>query len=103
MFDFSLEVDPGAVLFMMIAVFVISYGMLCRFGQPMKFVAAPVADKRKYSPVIAITVNLVLLVVYLLYCGIQVIYLFMRRGHCRRDILTAVTRTKAFFSWYLSV
>ncbi len=80
MFDFSLEVDPGAVLFMMIAVFVISYGMLCRFGQPMKYVAAPVTDKRKYSPVIAITVNLVLLVVYFLYCGIQVIYLFMRRG-----------------------
>ena len=80
MFDFSLEVDPGAVLFMMIAVFVVSYGMLCRFGQPMKFVAAPVTDKRKYSPVIAITVNLVLLVVYLLYCGIQVIYLFMRQG-----------------------
>ena len=80
MFDFSLEVDPGAVLFMMIAVFVVCYGMLCRFGQPMKFVAAPVTDKRKYSPVIAITVNLVLLVVYFLYCGIQVIYLFMRRG-----------------------
>ena len=80
MFDFSLEVDPGAVLFMMIAVFVVSYGMLCRFGQPMKFVAAPVADKRKYSPVIAITVNLVLLSVYFVYCSIQVIYLFMRRG-----------------------
>ena len=80
MFDFSLEVDPGAVLFMMIAVFVVCYGMLCRFGQPMKFVAAPVTDKRKYSPIIAITVNLVLLVVYLLYCGIQVFYLFMRQG-----------------------
>ena len=80
MFDFSLEVDPGAVLFMMIAVFVACYGMLCRFGQPMKFVAAPVTDKRKNSPVIAITVNLVLLVVYFLYCGIQVIYLFMRQG-----------------------
>ena len=46
----------------------------------MKYAAAPVTDKRKYSPVIAITVNLVLLVVYLLYCGIQVIYLFMRQG-----------------------
>ena len=81
MFDFSLEVDPGAVLFMMIAVFVACYGMLCRFGQPMKFVAAPVTDKRKNSPVIAITVNLVLLSVYLLYCGIQVIYLFLRQGN----------------------
>ena len=80
MFDFGIEIDPGAVLFMMFAVFVVSYGMLCRFGQPMKFVAAPVTDKRRYSPVIAITVNIVLLVVYLLYCGIQVIYLFMRRG-----------------------
>ena len=65
---------------MMSAVFVVSYGMLCRFGQPMKFVAAPVTDKRRYSPVIAITVNVVLLCVYLVYCGIQVIYLFMRRG-----------------------
>ena len=80
MFDFSLEVDPGAVLFMMIVVFVACYGMLCRFGQPMKFAAAPVTDKRRYSPIIAITVNLVLLVVYFLYCGIQVIYLFMRQG-----------------------
>lgn len=80
MFDFSLEIDPGAVLFMMIVVFVASYVMLCRFGQPIKFVAAPVADKRRYSPVIAITVNLVLLSVYFVYCSIQVIYLFMRRG-----------------------
>ena len=81
MFDFSLEVDPGAVLFMMIVVFVASYVMLCRFGQPMKFAAAPVTDKRRYSPVIAITVNVVLLSVYLLYCGIQVIYLFLRQGN----------------------
>ena len=80
MFDFSLEIDPGAVLFMMIVVFVASYVMLCRFGQPMKFAAAPVTDKRRYSPVIAITVNVVLLNVYLLYCGIQVIYLFLRQG-----------------------
>lgn len=79
-FDFGIEVDPGALLFMMSAVFVVSYGLLCRFGQPMKFVAAPVTDKRRYSPVIAITVNVVLLCVYLVYCGIQVIYLFMRRG-----------------------
>ena len=79
-FDFGIEVDPGALLFMMFAVFVVSYGMLCRFGQPMKFVAAPVTDKRRYSPIIAITVNVVLLCVYLVYCGIQVIYLFMRRG-----------------------
>ena len=81
MFDFSLEIDPGAVLFMMIVVFVTCYGTLCRFGQPIKFVAAPVADKRRYSPVIAITVNVVLLSVYLLYCGIQVIYLFLRQGN----------------------
>lgn len=80
MFDFGMEIDPGAILFMIFAVFVGAYGVLCRFGQPMKYVAAPVTDKRKYSPVIAITVNLVLLSVYFVYCGIQVIYLFMRRG-----------------------
>ena len=79
-FDFGIEIDPGAVLFMVLAVFVVCYGLLCRFGQPMKFVAAPVTDKRRYSPVIAITINVVLLCVYLVYCGIQVIYLFMRRG-----------------------
>ena len=79
-FDFGIEIDPGAVLFMVLAVFVVCYGLLCRFGQPMKFAAAPVTDKRRYSPVIAITINVVLLCVYLVYCGIQVIYLFMRRG-----------------------
>jgi hypothetical protein len=46
----------------------------------MKYAATPVTDKRTHSPVIAITVNLVLLVVYLAYCGIQVVYLFLRRG-----------------------
>ena len=80
MFDLGIEIDPGAILFMMFAVFMVSYGMLCRFGQPMKYAAAPVTDKRRYSPVIAITVNLVLLSVYFVYCGIQVIYLFMRQG-----------------------
>ena len=80
MFDFGIEIDPGAVLFMMLVVFVMCYGLLCRFEQPMKFAAAPVTDKRRYSPVIAITINVVLLCVYLVYCGIQVIYLFMRRG-----------------------
>ena len=80
MFDLGIEIDPGAILFMIFAVFVMSYGMLCRFGQPMKYAAAPVTDKRRYSPVIAITVNLVLLSVYFVYCGIQVIYLFMRQG-----------------------
>ena len=79
MFDFGIEIDPGAVLFMMLVVFVMCYGLLCRFEQPMKFAAAPVTDKRRYSPVIAITVNVVLLCVYLVYCGIQVIYLFLPR------------------------
>ena len=47
MFDFGIEIDPGAVLFMVLAVFVVCYGLLCRFGQPMKFAAAPVTDKRR--------------------------------------------------------
>ena len=79
-FDFDIGDDLGAILFMVVSVFVASYGMLCRFGQPMKYAATPVTDKRTHSPVIAITVNLVLLVVYLAYCGIQVVYLFLRRG-----------------------
>ena len=101
MFDLGIEIDPGAILFMIFAVFVASYGMLCRFGQPMKYAAAPVTDKRRYSPVIAITVNLVLLSVYFVYCGIQVCSCAEVR--CRRDIPTAVMRTKDFSSWYLYV
>ncbi len=65
---------------MIIAIFFISYAFICRFSNRSEFLLRPVEDKRTKNPVIAITISTVLLAVYGLYCGIQVIYLFMGYG-----------------------
>ena len=51
-----------------------SFSALCTYNFP----AEKNVNSRKYQPVVAITFTSVLGVVYLLYCVIQVMYLFMR-------------------------
>ena len=80
MFDFDLNFNPVTLFLMVLAAFFAAYMMLCRFREEAAFVSNPVTDKRTLNPIIAITVNVVLLAVYLLYCAIQVVYLFMRKG-----------------------
>ena len=79
-FSFDLGIDVWGVMFMTAAMFFVSYAMIYRFREVSLSIAQPVEDKRNYSPIIAITVNVVLGVVYLLYSVIQIVFLFMRNG-----------------------
>ncbi|MBR3635704.1 MAG: DUF4173 domain-containing protein [Lachnospiraceae bacterium] len=78
-FSFAWDLDV-TILFMLIGVFFMAYAMIYRLTSRMNELDIPVADKRVHNPVIAITVNTVLLLVYLMYCVIQIVFLFMRNG-----------------------
>jgi hypothetical protein len=90
---FSIDIDMDFIgdlfgtAFMIICIFFISYAMICRFTDKSSFLESPVPDKRTKNPVIAITISTVLLIVYGLYCAIQIVYLFMGYALFRRDEL----------------
>lgn len=83
---FSIDIDMDFIgdlfgtAFMIICIFFISYAMICRFTDKSSFLESPVSDKRTKNPVVAITISTVLLIVYGLYCAIQIVYLFMGYG-----------------------
>ena len=68
------------IIVMITCVFFISYALICRLSDRSSFLDTPVPDRRTKSPLTAITISVVLLIVYGLYCAIQVIYLFMGYG-----------------------
>ena len=79
-FDFDLGADIVGIAWMIFAVFFIAYALIIRLDVRMSGLDVPVEDKRKINPVVAITISTVLLVVYGLYCIIQIVFLFMGYG-----------------------
>lgn len=83
---FSIDLDPKglrtimSITVMITCVFFISYALICRLNDRIDFLDKPVPDRRTKNPLVAITISVVLLMVYGLYCAIQVIYLFMGYG-----------------------
>ncbi|MBO4845398.1 MAG: DUF4173 domain-containing protein [Lachnospiraceae bacterium] len=79
LFSFAWDIDIS-VFVMLVTVFFVAYAMIYRLSTRMTGLDIPVEDKRIHNPIIAITVNSVLLIVYLMYCVIQIVFLFMRNG-----------------------
>ena len=81
-FDIDLDFFRTAIgiVVMITCVFFISYALICRLSDKSSFLDDPVPDKRTKNPLTAITISVVMLIVYGLYCAIQVIYLFMGYG-----------------------
>ena len=84
MFDFDFDLDALGDIFgigvMIVCIFFIAYALVCRLSDRISFLDVPVPDRRTKNPVVAITVSTVMLIVYGLYCAIQVVYLFMGYG-----------------------
>ncbi len=81
-FDIDLDLigDLFGIAFMIVCIFFIAYAFVYRFTDKGRFLDEPVPDRRTKNPVVAITVSVVLLIVYGLYCAIQIVYLFMGYG-----------------------
>ncbi|MCR4807409.1 MAG: DUF4173 domain-containing protein [Lachnospiraceae bacterium] len=78
--DFDRIEDIVGIGVMLVCIFFVAYTLVCRLSEKSLYLDSPVPDRRTGSPVVAITISAVMLMVYGLYCGIQVIYLFMGYG-----------------------
>lgn len=85
--------------FMMAAVYLLSYGLLVKLGS--KSVKIFSGKRHTGEPVIAITVNAMLGVVYLLFSVIQILYLFMGRLSLPEGTTYAVYARQGFFQLLL--
>ena len=97
LFSFAWDVEIADLIFMFVAGFFMAYAMVYRFTERLPRLDEPVADKRNHSPLIAITVNIVLLLIYMMYSGIQIVYLFMRQGELPDGYTYAEYSHEGFF------
>lgn len=84
----------GHVLLFLFAFFA-SYCLMCRLSQPN--LQETVQDKRKAEPVVGITVTALVSLLYLFFCGIQVIYLFARAGDLPQGYTYSSYAREGFF------
>lgn len=87
------------VCLMISAVYLLSYGLLVKLGS--KSVRISFGKRRTGEPVVAITVNAMLGVVYLLFSIIQILYLFMGRLSLPKGITYAEYARQGFFQLLL--
>ena len=81
-FDINEELldDLFGISFMTIVAFFAVYALKERLDDRSGYLERPVPDRRTKNPVVAITISVVMLIVYGLYCAIQIVYLFMGYG-----------------------
>ncbi len=77
----KLEIDEDflGVAALAVGMFLVSYALITRCARRMEVLETPAAEKKR-NPVTAITAVTVILIVYGIYCGIQVYYLFLGAG-----------------------
>ena len=79
-FEFDFNEDIIGVAWMILVIFFVAYALITRLNVRMQKLDSPSEDKRRANPIVAITVSTVMLIVYGLYCIIQIVYLFMGYG-----------------------
>lgn len=87
------------ICLMMAAVYLLSYGLLVKLGS--KSVKISSGKRLTGEPVVAITVNAMLGVVYLIFSVIQILYLFMGRLSLPEGTTYAVYARQGFFQLLL--
>ena len=97
LFSFSWNIEAVEIIISIVVVFFAAYAMIYRITLKIGSLTEPVADKRTHNPVIAITVNMVLLVIYMMYSMIQIVYLFLRSGKLPEGYTYARYSHEGFF------
>lgn len=91
--------DVIGIFFMTLAVYLLSYGLLVKLGS--KSVSISSGKRQTGEPVVAITVNAMLGVVYLIFSMIQILYLFMGRLSLPKGATYAEYARQGFFQLLL--
>jgi len=96
---FSFEYDFGehffGICFLFLFAFISSYSLMCRLM--VRDIKEETPDKRVLEPLIAITFTGLLSLVYALFCGIQIVYLFFGRGTLPENYTYAQYAREGFF------
>lgn len=95
MFDFLNPVTMFSVVWMIGVGFLGMYCLIC--GAVKKAVSEEQKDVRKEEPVIAITVMSIIGMLYLAFCAIQIVYLFLGRGTLPADVTYSQYARQGFF------
>ncbi len=77
LFDYVEPIDIFMVCFMIVTMFFASYSFIAMLNR--RVIKEECVDKRNQEPVLAITITSVLAFVYLIFCGIQIVYLFLAK------------------------
>lgn len=80
---------------MIICVFFVFYSFIAMLNKHL--ITEECVEKRNQEPVLAITVTSVLAIVYLVFCGIQVVYLFFGKGGLPAGYTYAAYARQGFF------
>lgn len=95
-FDFFFHFDHVfEIAFLFLVVFIASYSIMCRISD--HDLKEEVPDKRKLEPVMGITFTALISLVYLVFCYIQVIYLFGGLGTLPENYTYASYAREGFF------
>ncbi|HJA92949.1 MAG TPA: DUF4173 domain-containing protein [Candidatus Eisenbergiella merdipullorum] len=78
LFDYVEPIDIFMVCFMIVTMFFASYSFIAMLNR--RVIKEECVEKRDQEPVLAITITSVLAFVYLIFCGIQIVYLFLRKS-----------------------
>lgn len=94
-FSFEINADIGGVSFLFFFAFFASYSIMCRISN--RNIREEVPDKRTADPVTGITFTGIISLVYLVFCYIQVVYLFGGFGTLPADYTYASYAREGFF------
>lgn len=93
-FDFNLDHVFG-ILFLFLFAFIASYSIMCRIS--LHNLKEEVSDKKKLEPVMGITFTALVSLVYLIFCYIQVFYLFGGLGTLPENYTYSSYAREGFF------
>ena len=96
-FDIFLDIFENiwGIGFLFVFAFFASYCLMCRLSD--KDIKEEMTDKRKLEPVMGITITSMVSLVYLIFCFIQVVYLFGGFGTLPEDYTYASYAREGFF------
>ena len=96
-FSFDINEDFINIIFITFFIFLFGYMLIKRFYHKSDWLTKDVTDKRTHNPMVAITISAVLLIFYVIYSGIQIIYLFLGFGELPKGYTYAEYAHEGFF------
>ncbi len=90
--------DPAALFELFLLVFLFALGSYCFLGSVCSMqISAENPDKRRWDPLAAVTFTAMICLLYLLFCGVQILYLFGQKGGLPGDMTYAQYARQGFF------